>query len=372
MNVNRFMRKPNEGCSTIARRRACALKHVLAAACVVAGLAVPHNAFARTPGNPLPQHLHDTGLFAPDSTTDVARGVLAFSPQYPLWSDGAAKRRWIALPPGTSIDAAKPDAWEFPRGTRLWKEFSVGHRVETRFIERLHDGSWRYATYVWNEAGTDAVLAPADGIATVTRMSGRRYAIPSESDCRACHEGAPVPVLGFSALQLSADRDPLAPHAEPSNGLDLRELAARGLLRNLPTEMLKQPPRIAAASPTERAALGYLHGNCGHCHSAPDENGASVPVGIVLAHSTTDPGSAASVVRSLVGTPSRFRSAALSQTAQLVTPGAAHASVLPLRMRSRDPRVQMPPLGSDLPDSEALALIERWIDISLLQGEPKP
>jgi hypothetical protein len=41
-------------------------------------------------------------------------------------------------------------------------------------------------------------------------------------------------------------------------------------------------------------------------------------------------------------------------------------------MRSRNPRVQMPPLASDLPDSEALALIERWIDISLLQREPTP
>ena len=125
------------------------------------------------------------------------------------------------------------------------------------------------------------------------------YTIPSESDCRACHEGAPVPVLGFSALQLSSDRDPLAPHAEPANGLDLRALVARGWLRNLPPEMLEQPPRIAAASPTERAVLGYLHGNCGHCHSRPDEAGASVPVSVVLAQSTVEPNSAAAVVRSL-------------------------------------------------------------------------
>ena len=69
------------------------------------------------------------------------RRNLAFSPQYPLWSDGAAKRRWISLPPGTAIDASRPDAWEFPRGTRLWKEFSLDRPVETRFIERLPDGS---------------------------------------------------------------------------------------------------------------------------------------------------------------------------------------------------------------------------------------
>jgi hypothetical protein len=370
MNVNRLMRKPEQARSALAWHPGDALRRLFATACVVAGLAVPQPAFAQASGNPLPQHLGDTGLFAPGSTTQIARGVIAFSPQYPLWSDGAAKRRWIALPPGASIDAANPDAWAFPLGTRLWKEFSLGsRRVETRFIERLQDGSWRYATYVWNEDGTDAVLAPADGIASITPAGGRRYAIPSEADCRACHEGPAVPVLGFSALQLSPDRDPLAPHAEPSNGVDLRALSARGSLRNVPPEMLKQPPRIAAASPIERAALGYLHGNCGHCHGKPDESGASVPVGIVLAQSAAQPDSASTVVRSLVGAGSRFRPAGTTHTAHVVAPGASHASVLTLRMRSRVPSVQMPPLGSEVPDSEALALIERWIDSSLQHRE---
>jgi hypothetical protein len=76
----------------------------------------------------------------------------------------------------------------------------------------------------------------------------------------------------------------------------------------------------------------------------------------------TDPNSAAAVVKSLAGTPSRFRPSGAQQTAGLVVPGAAHASVLTLRMRSRDARVQMPPLGTEQPDYEALALIERWID----------
>ncbi len=372
MNVNRLMHKPEQFRSTVPPRTRQALRKLLGAAGVVIALAGPqHAAFAHTSDAP-PQRLHDTGLFSPGSTTDIASGVLAFSPQYPLWSDGATKRRWIALPPGTSIDAAKPDAWVFPRGTRLWKEFSTGSRVETRFIERLQDGSWRYATYVWNEAGTDAVLAPADGTALVARTGERRYLIPSEGDCRACHEGAPVPVLGFSALQLSPDRDPLAPHAEPANGIDLRELATRGWLRGLPQALLERPPRIAAASPVERAALGYLHGNCAHCHGKPDAAGASVPVGVVLAQETAEPNGAAAVVRSLIGTPSRFRPASARQPAQLVAPGASHASVLPIRMRSRDPRVQMPPLGTEVPDSEALALIERWIDISLQQKEIKP
>jgi hypothetical protein len=173
-----------------------------------------------------------------------------------------------------------------------------------------------------------------------------------------------VPVLGFSALQLSSDRDPLAPHAEPASGVDLGALVARGWLRNLPPSLLKQPPRIAAASAVERAALGYLHGNCGHCHSKPDETGASVPVGVLLAQSVAEPNSTPVVLRSL-GSASRFRAPGVGQAAPVVLAGSAEKSVLPLRMRSRDPRVQMPPLGTEIADSEAQALIERWINQSL-------
>jgi hypothetical protein len=135
--------------------------------------------------------------------------------------------------------------------------------------------------------------------------------------------------------------------------------------------MLDKPPRIAASTPAERAALGYLHGNCGHCHGRPDDVGASVPVGVLLAQSVAEPNSALDVLRSLVSTRSRFRPAGARQDPQIVVPGASHASVLPLRMRSRDPRVQMPPLGTELPDSEALKLVERWIDNLQPPQEPK-
>jgi hypothetical protein len=134
-------------------------------------------------------------------------------------------------------------------------------------------------------------LAPAGGLRDLpaSRSSalspGARYTIPAEADCRACHEGAPVPVLGFSALQLSPDRDPLAPHADdPAARQELTTidtLIARGLLRNLPPAL--RAPRIAASSPVERAALGYLHGNCGNCHNddgplavSGDDAGANV------------------------------------------------------------------------------------------------
>jgi hypothetical protein len=321
------------------------------------------------PAQPLPRVLSDTGLFRKGSVHETRPGIMSFSPQYPLWSDGAAKRRWIQLPAGHAIDASRPDAWDFPPGTKFWKEFSLGRPVETRLIERLAGGSWRFASYVWNEEGTEAVLAPREGLPSHS-VDGRRYSIPSETDCRACHEGAAAPILGFSALQLSPDRDPLAPHREPAakDHIDLPQLVEGGWLSNLPKHYIAAPPRIAASSPTERAALGYLHANCGHCHDRPSETTASVPVEAILAQKTADATtSTAEVLRSLISGASRYRTA--GSASGLVVPGAAHASLLPQRMRARDPFRQMPPLGTAIPDEEAIALIERWINQDLSEAK---
>src|SRR5262245_26441607 len=204
----------------------------VAAAAVGAVLALA--GAAGQPAHAQPASLADTGLFEAGSTSVVRPDNLPFAPQYPLWSDGASKRRWLHLPAGTAIDASTPDDWQFPVGTKLWKEFSLGgRRVETRFIERRADGQWRFAAYAWDAAGTAATLAPARGLPTEVEVApGARHVIPGETDCRLCHEGRPTPVLGISALQLSPDRDPRAPHAEPlpAGAVDLKALVARGLV----------------------------------------------------------------------------------------------------------------------------------------------
>ena len=271
---------------------------------------------------PRPERLRDTGLYEAGPGLRVRAGNEAFTPAHPLWTDGMGKRRWIYLPPGTSIDKSNPDAWEFPRGTRVWKEFSREGRVETRLIERLADGTWRFSAYVWNADGTDAVLAPEDGIP--------KLGIPSRTDCLACHEGAPVPVLGYSAVQLSREA-------------------------------------IAGPTPATRAVLGYLHGNCGHCH-----NEAALPaLGLTLAQGASRPAeSAAATLASLIGRYSRFRPKGATDV-QRVVPGNSQQSLLVARMRSHDPLVRMPPLGVSLVDAEGLALIENWIDHDLQPRQEK-
>ena len=312
------------------------------------------------PASP-PQTLSETGLYADVRMREIDPRHLAFAPQYPLWTDGARKRRWISLPAGAVIDASDADAWVFPPGTRLWKEFAFdGRSVETRLIERLPGGGWLFAAYEWSADGREAVLAPARGRRGAFPLEGgRSHTIPGVDDCKACHMGTGSVVLGFSALQLSPDRDPNAPHAEPppAPGVDLDYLVDRGLLVGLPERLGKSPPRIDAATPTERAALGYLHGNCGHCHN---QRGPLRNVELFLFHTAdaaVEPARASTVGRPV-------RDPAPGQTPDAVfrvEPGAPERSALYQRMASRYALLQMPPLGTELVDEKAVQLIKGWI-----------
>ena len=313
--------------------------------------------------SPLPQRLGETGLYADRTLTTPARDVLAYTPQYPLWSDGATKRRWIRLPPGTSIDAHDADAWVFPVGTRVWKEFTRGRRRETRLIVRTRSG-WVYGTYRWTDDGSDALLVAAAGAVdpgSDPARPGESYVFPSEQDCRSCHEGRPTPILGFSALQLSADRDPEAVHGEqPGPGMvDLGMLVDRHLIRGLPASWRARPPRIESSTEDERAALGYLHGNCGQCHNA---RGPLASLGLDL---WLDPARRGNdthrVIASLLGRSHFQIPGQAGPESRRLTPGAPEQSAILVRMRTREPTQQMPPVATRMVDAEAARRIEQWI-----------
>lgn len=315
-----------------------------------------------------PQTLQETGLYADFATLRVDPEHLAFSPQYPLWSDGAIKRRWISLPPGSAIDGSNPDSFVFPVGTRFWKEFSFnGQRVETRYLERRADGQWLYAAYAWSADGREAQLvSPKGKRGSYPLAGGRTHTIPGVNDCKACHQGGSSEVLGFSALQLSPDRDPGAPNAElkPDQGVDLKDLVARGLIVGLPKSVLEAPPRIKAETATERAALGYMHGNCGHCHNA---QGPLRNVGLFLRQSVeaADQPAVATTVNHAVKKPAPGQS---PDAVNRVEPGYPERSALMQRVSSRYSALQMPPLGTELVNDEAVALLYRWI---AEKGEPR-
>ena len=328
-------------------------------ALAVAALAGCGAPVAGGPSDEIPHDLADTGLYADLAAHRLADDVLAFEPQYPLWTDGATKRRWIRLPPGTSIDASDPDHLVFPVGTRLWKEFSFERRIETRLLRLASDGEWQFATYLWSPDEQKASLAPERGVPGAWESApGVPYDVPGRGDCRACHVAAPQAVLGFTALQLSPDRDPLAPHARPvpADAVDLEELVQRGLVRGLPTRFVETPPRIAAATPRERAALGYLSANCGMCHSS---EGALAGLGLDLSYSLAD-GAEPPAIATTLEFPSRFRCPTDVDPCR-ISHSTPDLGVLPRRMASRQPLSQMPPLGTRVPDAAALELVTEWI-----------
>jgi cytochrome c553 len=315
----------------------------------------------------LPARLADTGLYADGQVDGIAPGVRAFSPQYPLWSDGAAKRRWVWLPPGTSIDGTRLHEWEFPVGTRFWKEFSIaGRRVETRLLWQVASGRWVTASYAWNAEGTNAALAPADGLAAVADLGrGKQHAIPSRSDCLACH-GAPgrTRPLGFTALQMSDDRDPLAIHGEPlpEDALSLESLVAGGLL-TLGRSAAVPRPRIATADARTRAVLGYLAANCGGCHGRDGDVPAVTPF-LRVEQLVTD-GDA--VARAMTERLTTWQVPGHDEGTKLLDPLVPQASALLARMKSRRPSSQMPPLGTVVRDDDAVAALQGWIEAQARQ-----
>ncbi|MBZ0089381.1 MAG: hypothetical protein K8H90_03270, partial [Thermoanaerobaculia bacterium] len=121
---------------------------------------------------------------------------------------------------------------------------------------------------------------------------------------------------------------------------------------------LATPPRVAAATPTARAALGYLHGNCAGCHNGSGplaDLDFSLEVRVAPAHSM-----AAAALATASGHAARFQPAGAS-TQVRIAPGAPEQSLVALRMASRAAILQMPPLGTHRVDAEAVALVEDFI-----------
>jgi hypothetical protein len=286
----------------------------------------------------LPERLSQTGLYAPDEDEALAADVRGFRPRFELWSDGATKRRFIWLPPGTRIDATDMDSWQFPVGTKLWKEFTRdGVRVETRLLQRLPEG-WTGVAYLWRKDGSDAVAAPYGAIDAL----GTRHNVPAANECDACHGGRSSHVLGFSAVQLAGQ--------SAANSLNLEELGRLDLISHLPAAM----PRVPG-NDTEQAALGYLHANCSHCHNAsrPPRSGSRCfdPENDLDFLLRSDEGPA-------VAETSAYRSA----IGDFIEPGDPHDSSLLDLVSQRSRFNQMPPLASELVDTDAVALLRRWIE----------
>lgn len=287
-----------------------------------------------------PLNLSETGLFSDTPSQTLASGVLAYDVRYPLWSDGSEKKRHVLLPSGTQIDTSNMDVWSFPVGTKAWKEFRVaGKLLETRFLWKQGAGvaGWLQVAYVWNAAGTDAVAVP-DGVADV---SGTNHDVPGTEQCEQCHNGAGDVLIGVSAFQLSKE----------NGGGALATLIAQN--------WLSQPPAAELPVPGDGVvedAIGYLHGNCGHCHNDESFLAEKRALRLKLLTSAKTPEDMPVYKTALGGTAAHD----FYGTTIIVTPGSPVTSQLYQRMKVRN-LDQMPPLGTEVVDDPAVAIVGQWI-----------
>lgn len=299
--------------------------------------------------------LQQTGLYDPEHPYQLAPHVYAYEPRYQLWSDGAAKKRWVYLPEGAQIDTALADQWVYPVGTKFWKEFSFnGVRIETRFMEKVEEGfdhfSWHFATYVWNADETDATLAPTSGVRdAATTAFGTTHDIPSRANCLTCHQSGSEPVLGFDHVQL----------ANAGEGLRASDLIANSLVSTPISEDLAIP----APNDTARNALGYLHANCGNCHNREARAGQLTSLLFKHDSSVASYGELPAVTSSLNKLTQYYQvpGHTIGVDSFNIVSGDAENSAVFLRMQARSPGIQMPPLGTKVADPDGIALIKAWI-----------
>lgn len=318
-----------------------------------------------------PRELRCTGLYADWNARELACNVRAYTPAFELWSDGAHKRRFVWLPEGSRLDARNPDAFVYPVGTQFWKEFWLDSSstdapllAETRLLRKTARG-WLYISYVWSRDGQRATAAPAG----VRNLDGTGHDVPQRSDCNECHRGREDFILGWDMLLLGSG----------ASGVTRELLQREGVLEHAPADA------FAASVPgddIERAALGYLHVNCGvSCHNANKKSAAN-DVGLQL---RLDYGQLASVhttaaVRTGINkspspvslsfvTGSPF---ALDEYYDLAPLDAAR-SLVAIRMGVRELLRQMPPLATNRVDTAGLQLVTAWIEhMTTARGYPPP
>ena len=196
-----------------------------------------------------------------------------------LFTDYAHKQRLVKVPEGTQMTKLSDGSIDFPDGTILVKTFfyynderdpSLGRRIiETRLLIKESD-TWNVATYLWNQAQTDASLK-LDGFDTQIswiNANGKSlstlYHIPNENECITCH-------------QSNSTMTPLGPTLRNLNRMversgtsinQISHLQSVGVLNDF---QISQVSQIVDYNNLNNSLTGrgraYLAMNCAHCHN---------------------------------------------------------------------------------------------------------
>jgi uncharacterized repeat protein (TIGR03806 family) len=310
----------------------------------------PHNAtcVARADAD-MPMRLSETGCVDRTDPREPAPGLIPYAVIAPLWSDGAEKERYLALPDGARISIGPDGDLDLPAGTVLVKVFRLaGSTIETRLFMRRAPGEWAGYTYAWNEARTDATLVEPDGV--YQTIGNQEWHYPSRQHCLDCHTQAAGFSLGLELAQL--DRALTYPNGRTAN--QLVTWRAIGLFEDgaaiEPATSLSAP--TDATAPLAGRARSYLHANCGNCHR---------PSGVREPNVVIDLRFSTSLGETKICDEPPHRSDLGILDARILAPGDPARSLISIRMHTTVPSIRMPPLASALVDEHGTDLIDGFI-----------
>lgn len=316
-----------------------------------------------------PRKLSETGLFRSVKGHQMQPGLIPYSVNSPLWSDGAFKARWIALPAASQKDEKAEPAkigykvnrgWDFPQSTVLVKSFGLETKpgdassrkwIETRFLTK-QQGEWIGYSYAWNAEQTEGTLVEKEGrdqtFVVETSDGAERtqtWRYPSRTECMVCHSRAANFVLGPSTAQMNKDHDY---GQKTMNQLDLLEHL--GVLKvNRKENVTRLVDPYDESADLGQRARSYLHANCSVCHVKAGGGNAQMDLEFTVSEKAMN----AIDVKPIHH---HFN----IENARLIAPGDPERSVLLHRMKIRE-RGQMPQLGTSIVDEPAVAMLREWI-----------
>jgi len=303
---------------------------------------------AAAPPSTFPDRLSKTGCVAAVDATKPAAGLIPFGVNAPLWSDGADKERWMALPDGKTITVGADGDFDLPAGSVLGKTFSLGSkRIETRLLVRHADGEWAGYAYEWNDEQTDAVLLPS----SKTKVVGpQTWTFPARTDCPRCHTAGAGRSLGLEIGQLNGDLVYTSTHRISNQLATLEHIGVLTAPLGADPSALVAYPKPFGTDPLEGRARAYLHANCSGCHR-PGGGAARSTMDLRFATAFAD-------TKTCLVTPTidDFGQA----NPGIIKPGAPQLSILALRVHATDAK-RMPPLGRQLVHPQGAALVDDWI-----------
>ncbi|WP_324027975.1 PKD domain-containing protein [Maribacter sp. BPC-D8] len=327
----------------------------------------------------VPQTLTETGAFTDVENLVVADGYLPYELIDPFWSDGAVKKRWMAIPndgnPNTAaeqIDFSENGVWEFPIGTVLIKHFdypidennsTVLEKVETRFSIKNSNGNWTFLSYKWNTAQDEATLIDMSSgdlkDVEVTLAGGGTETItwqyPSTSECLSCHNEISKGTLGPRTRYLNSEFDYAVQGGIVGN--QLVTLSELGFIEENITDGIAEGYLTHTSindlnGSLDDKARSYLDLNCAYCHQA--DNNLRADFDLRLANSLIE----TNLLSATIAEPVED----MAEDQKILFVKDAAKSQIFHRANSLTSGVKMPLVAKNQVDEAGVALLEEWIN----------